>query len=293
MLRAAIVGLVVGSLVLGGAADAPAAYSRGGPYLDYAARAPLDAAPNVKLQRDGVARVLYPFGWRRNPITTAQIGLQAHAYHLVDPRRRAHRRKMVRAAAGLLRSQRGGAWLYRFPFTVAGMGETLRPPWKSAMAQGVAMSLLTRAYSLTGRRAYLRSARRALRPYGRSVRRGGVVRRYAGHRWYEEYPTSTPSYVLNGFGFALLGLYDLARWSSHAARLYRDGREALLAALPRFDAGTTSWYHLGHLTEGSWARFPASPAYNRIHVQLLHALNYVDPDSRLRRWRDRFGSYDR
>ncbi|NLT05436.1 MAG: hypothetical protein GXY03_03905 [Solirubrobacterales bacterium] len=274
------------------AGEASGAYSRTGPYLDFGAQVAISKLPEIKLARDGMARVKYPFGWQRNPVTTANIGLQAHAFYLVDGRR-AHRRLALRTATGLVRAQEGGVWRYAFPFTVGGMGETLEPGWISAMSQGLAMSLLTRAYEMTGRRVYLRAAVRALRPFRTTVPRGGVVRRYEGRPWYEEYPTPTPSYVLNGFGFTLLGLYDLAAHSAEARKRFRGGYAALLAALPRFDAGSTSWYHLGHMTKGPQARFPASPAYNHIHVLLLDALDYVRPHRTLRIWREQFRSYDR
>lgn len=274
------------------AGDAEAIYSRSGPYLDFGAQVSFVGIPEVRFGRRGIARVRYSFGWRRNPVTTANIGLQAHAFYKIRPRR-AYKRRMLAAARGLVRTQREGVWEYDFPFTVGGMGETLRPPWISAMAQGLAMSLLTRAYGLTGHRRYLVAARRAVRPFRRSVPRGGVVRMYEGHRWYEEYPTPTPSYVLNGFGFTLLGLYDLSRWSPAARRLYVEGRKALTVALPAFDAGFTSYYHLGHLTKGPGARFLASPAYNHIHVQLLDALHSLGRSPVIAEWRERFRSYDR
>lgn len=281
------------ALVGTNAGAASAAYSPHGPYLDYGAQVAISKLPEVRMGRDGIVRVKYPSGWHRNPVTTANVGLQAHAFYLID-RRPSHRRLMLRAADGLSRTQNSrGAWTYAFPFTVGGMGETLRPGWISAMSQGLAMSLLTRAYDMTGRRSYLRVARRALKPFRVPVARGGVVRRYEGHPWYEEYPTPTPSYVLNGFGFTLLGLYDLSRHSVEARRKFTGGLKALLAALPRFDAGTTSWYHLGHVTKGPQARFPASPAYNHIHVQLLDALDYLQPRGALKRWREQFRSYDR
>jgi hypothetical protein len=213
---------------------ASAAYSRGGPYLDFGAQVAIADLPEIRFSRQGIASVRYPFGWHRNPVTTANIGLQAHAYLSIDGRT-SDRRRMLRAASGLLRTQRGGRWEYDFPFTVGGMWETLHPPWISAMAQGLAMSLLTRAYAATGQRRYLQAARGALRPFRRSVPNGGVVRRYGGHRWYEEYPTPTPSYVLNGFGFTLLGLYDLALVSGGADAVSRrpGGSDRRAAALRR------------------------------------------------------------
>lgn len=39
---------------------------------------------------------------------------------------------------------------------------------------------------------------------------GGVLATFLNkYHWYEEYPTQPASFVLNGFIFSLLGLYDL------------------------------------------------------------------------------------
>lgn len=38
----------------------------------------------------------------------------------------------------------------------------------------------------------------------------GVLNKFAGvYSWYEEYPTTPGSFVLNGFIYSLLGLHDL------------------------------------------------------------------------------------
>jgi len=266
-----------------------AAYSRSGPYLDYGFQ-PRLPNPVIRLGREGVPEVRYSDGWHRNPVTVAEWGLRHHAYFLVSRRSRDARR-MRRAADWLVRNQRRGVWHYDFSFTLAGIGDTLRPPWISAMAQGQAMSLLTRAYRITGRAAYLRAAKRALTPFRHTVAGGGVVRDLRGSPFYEEYPTRRPSYVLNGFMFTLLGLYDLAPWSRRAATLYDRGRVTLAKAVALYDAGTTTYYHLGHITVGPGAAFLADRGYNRLHVLLLDALDWVRPNLTFRQWRDRFASY--
>lgn len=39
---------------------------------------------------------------------------------------------------------------------------------------------------------------------------GGVLATFLNKfHWYEEYPTKPPSFVLNGFIYSILGLYDL------------------------------------------------------------------------------------
>lgn len=47
---------------------------------------------------------------------------------------------------------------------------------------------------------------------------GGVRNELFGRAWYEEYPTTPGSFVLNGFMYALIGLYDLS-----SATVYAEG----------------------------------------------------------------------
>src|SRR5260370_9661573 len=95
------------------------------------------------------------------------------------------------------------------------------------MAQGVAISVLTRAYRITEDSDYLQSATRALLPFTKNVDDGGVRRGFslasgtsAAGNFYEEYPTrSYSAFTLNGFMFALIGLYDLSQIPNQDAGL--------------------------------------------------------------------------
>src|SRR5205823_4361220 len=138
-----------------------------------------------------------------------------------------------------------GAWPYHFDFWVGGMGVTLRQPWPSAMAQGEAISLLTRLGHVTGDRRFARAARRALAPLARPVWAGGVLAHLGDHPFFEEYPTNPPSFALNGFMFTLVGLYDLGQDSPAARRLFLVGMRTLEANLHLYDTGGISAYHLG------------------------------------------------
>jgi len=59
---------------------------------------------------------------------------------------------------------------------------------------------------------------------------------------YEEYPTTPPLFILNGFIYSLFGLYDLAQVSQGqtkvtAQQLYSDGMKSLKVMLPLYDSG--------------------------------------------------------
>ncbi|MCL6576101.1 D-glucuronyl C5-epimerase family protein [Kyrpidia sp.] len=229
----------------------------------------------------------------RNPVTIAQYGLQEYSYYLVE-RTDESLRNAIRSANWLVENQdmQTGKWYYGFDFAVAGMDVTLKAPWSSAMAQGQAMSLLTRVYRVTKDRRYLDAALRAMHPLHESVSDGGLTADFFGHPFYEEYPTSPPSYTLNGFMFTLIGLYDLPAVApaSGASKLFEDGINTLTFALPFYDMGNTSAYHLGHLSRPP-RKIHSSPDYHLEHITLLRALSSITGDPIITFYRDLWSSY--
>lgn len=201
-------------------------------------------------------------GYQTNPVTIAQFGLRAFS--------RGDIHNAVRSADWLVSHQQpDGRWLYHFNY------RQMHAPWSSALAQGQAMSLLARIYRQTGRSVYIESANRAVIPLTLSVTDGGLRRCFRGdcrYPFFEEYPTTPPSYVLNGFMFTLVGLYDLGNAGSKTAmRLYRQGVSTLHVALPLYDRDSGNVYALGDDSI-------ASPAYQAIHVYLLRTLFQLSSD---------------
>ncbi len=247
--------------------------------------------PGIVLGPDGIPLVLYPgIGYHSNPVTAAQYGLWAYGMYLGD-HDAAHRRIALHVADWLVATQRQGRWFYDFDFFIHDL--TLAKYWSSAMAQGQAMSLLSRAYRLTRKQQYRSSALRALPALRVAVTKGGLRRCFFGNcarPFYEEYPTSPPSYVLNGFMFTLIGLYDLASIAprSPALSMYQAGRRTLTAALPQYDVGGFSTYDLSHKTVAGRKPEPASRAYQAVHVYLLRVLDSLGANSRYRHYADRW-----
>lgn len=133
----------------------------------------------------------------------------------------------------------------------------LKQGWYSSMGQGHAISLLARAYyHSNGDAKYLRAALNGLKPFRIPSRQGGVLAKFMGkYEWYEEYPTTPASYVLNGFIYSLLGLYDLnaiapKNLSREAGLLFDQGMISLKKMLLIFDTGSGSIYDLRHITLG-------------------------------------------
>lgn len=79
------------------------------------------------------------------------------------------------------------------------------------MGQGQAISLLSRAFFHSGgNKQYLDTAFAALKPFKVLTKNGGVLSKFMNlYPWYEEYPTVPSIFILNGFMYSLIGLYDL------------------------------------------------------------------------------------
>jgi heparosan-N-sulfate-glucuronate 5-epimerase len=142
----------------------------------------------------------------------------------------------------------------------------------SAMAQGEAMSVLVRAFSATGDNVYLEGARRALAPMLLPIEKGGTSWRAPEGLILEEVPFREPKTILNGWVFALYGMYDLtiADGSRDVREALDDTLSALLARLQAYDAGFWSFYD----TSGTLA----SPFYHRLHIAQLEALGLSFPE---------------
>jgi heparosan-N-sulfate-glucuronate 5-epimerase len=181
---------------------------------------------------------------------------------------------------------RHGAWLHLVP-----MPHTfpLDPPWISAMAQGEIASLLVRIHLETGEERYAEAAVAALRTMRMPVEEGGALAMVDGLPVLEEYPTATPSAVLNGWIFALWGAYDLAvgLGDRDAKELFETSTDALATLVGRYDTGYWSSYDL----YPHRLRNLSSPSYHLLHIRQLTALDMLSPHPEIAAARDRFESY--
>jgi heparosan-N-sulfate-glucuronate 5-epimerase len=171
-----------------------------------------------------------------------------------------------------------GLLAYRFP-----MPHTfpLEAPWHSALAQGEAASLLVRSAEVLGRVDLLELADSAvtalLDPDSELVAvtpEGPVL---------QEYPTTPPAHVLNGWITSLWGIFDVARSAERSG-----AADAARTAGAAFDAGvSTLAARVGrYRTPIGWSRYDlyphpitnvASPSYHRLHIGHLRTLNELAP----------------
>jgi heparosan-N-sulfate-glucuronate 5-epimerase len=69
---------------------------------------------------------------------------------------------------------------------IKGIKQSLKPGWVSAMGQGHALNVLTRAYHLTKDRRYVDAALKALHVFEMEAVDGGVRNHLFGLTWFEE-----------------------------------------------------------------------------------------------------------
>lgn len=113
--------------------------------------------------------------------------------------------------------------------------------YPSAMAQGEIISFYLRMYQLTSQADLLDTAMQAFQFLKLDVADGGVRRRDAhGLIWLEEYPLSTPSYVLNGFIYTLFGLIDLYRVTQNSE--VKEELDSCVKSLKHYLPQFSSWY---------------------------------------------------
>jgi hypothetical protein len=166
-----------------------------------------------------------------------------------------------------------GALLLPYGFNYPAEG--LRAPWVSALSQGVALAFLVRLFRVTGESSYAETARSifaAFRLLG-AGRPHWVAYVVSDDLWLEEYPSARPSHVLNGFNFAIFGLYDYERLTRDPAATQL--LQASLSTMRRRAAdyrvpGGISLYDLVHRTRHEH--------YHEIHIWQLAALGAISGD---------------
>jgi hypothetical protein len=179
-----------------------------------------------------------------------------------------------------------GSWLSTVPMKKY----RLEGPWRSAMVQGLGISLLTRAALVfdNERDKYLECATKALQPFHKRPADGGVTTYHEAGPFYEEYPCDPPRHVLNGFVFALWGLYDMVRIADNneAQLLWNNGLATLKAWLPMYDLGYWSLYQLPAKPKN-----PATVLYHELHVKQLGVMMKIAPDPAFERHYNRWRGY--
>ena len=267
--------------------------------------AAFDRGPGYFMRFAGKARYRGPFdpdgiplldyrgdiGRQYNPIAVAQYGL-ARFNAWTDTAGSADHTAWIAAADWLERTMRPNGhgvrvWMHDFDWPYR---QWLRAPWYSGLAQGNGLSLLVRAAITTGEPKYVDAAHLAFDPLRRGVAEGGVLVTDARRDiWIEEYIVDPPTHILNGFIWALWGVYDYARWSrrSDACLIWEACVATLVKRLADFDTG---WWSLYESRDGS-REMLASRYYHTLHITQLRVMYRLTGIDAFSARADRFQTY--
>ena len=167
-------------------------------------------------------------------------------------------------------------------------------PWPSAFSQSRGLSILLRGWQMTGEKKYREAAEKSLLIFDLAAKDGGVTIFTEHGPFYEEYPASFPTMVLDGFLFTLCGLYDAVRAleSTRAQMLFNAGIETIKKWLPLYDLGY--WMRYNYCREDFYPDpDPATIGYLRLVITQLKMFSRLTGDVALKSWAEHFEQYDR
>jgi heparosan-N-sulfate-glucuronate 5-epimerase len=236
------------------------------------------------------------------PITIGQYALAVFHSFLADgdEQRKQH---FLRIADWFVHNcnaseEQGNYWLTDVPKPEYKVAE----PWKSAFVQSRALSVLLRAWQITSNSQYLEIAKRALIPFTRDIREGGVTANLKeGHPFYEEYVAAEPTMVLDGHIFSLFGLHEFTRavapridlqHHNLARELFINGIESLLYFLPAYDMGYGLRFNLCRMAHYPQVD-PCTVGYLRLVTAQLNVLAQITDNTHINKWYQKIKQYDR
>jgi len=178
----------------------------------------------------------------------------------------------------------------------------IEKPWKSAFSQSRGLSILLRAWQLTGDNKFLEVCKKALIPFTFDIEGGGVTANLKnGHPFYEEYVATEPTMVLDGHIFSLFGIYDFIRAvpstidkNSHklASTIFNNGIESLIYWLPQFDMDYWLRFNFCQM-EHYPAIDPCTIGYLRLITNQLEVLYNITKKKELQEFKNKLVTYDK
>lgn len=268
-------------------------YDSTGHYLGYGVYGDCQSkseSNTVKLREDGVLMLNKNGSWHTSPVASAQCGLHHYLYNgrQLD--------SVTKAYINDLLASQDDTGAFRYQYEITYRNQNLGVGWISGMAQGQAISFFSRVLQDHHIPEVEIAARKAVELLMSEVSRGGAMSSLAAldeslssYVAFEEIITEPNSLILNGFMFALLGLYD---WShaqtehgaeSHtqAGHQFSEGIATLREILPYYDVGGWSTYDLAHITMADEEEKLATPEYHAAHIYLLEAMYSITNDHKI------------
>lgn len=174
---------------------------------------------------------------------------------------------------------------YAFAFPLHGYEKfTMKAPWYSAMAQGEVLSLFSKLYTITNNNYYREKADLIFNSF--YIQFDGVNPKHnwisavdkSNYLWLEEYPFNPVNYTLNGFLFAVTGVYDYYKINNND-RVYKLLCAVLTTARDNIDRfrseGEISKYCIAHSVQ--------SENYHGIHIKQIEWLYLITNNEEFKR----------
>lgn len=273
----------------------------GGDYLNYGKWLTFPESEVVKLDPEGLPTQQYLNGFGYNPVQVGNYALAEYG-RLVAGGSDVQFKKAVEKLLSMQRSD--GAFPLQFVDRHYTQAYPYQPGWVDGMTPGIVLSAYARAYEHTKDRKWVTAGNKVLKfmqkpfPKGGMGNLGDLDPSLSGYIYFLEYPAVPQNYTLNGFMFALTGLYEWSEIakSDEAKELFERGISTLEHVLPYYDIGTFSSYDLSYITYSrQWYLRPqgANPIafYHMVHIYQLRALASVTGSKVLKEYADRWQSY--
>ncbi len=256
-------------------------YKTFGEYLDFTID---DIYKNYEISFDaaGSPKIKYGDIWvDNNPVTIAEFALSYYSSYIKGDKKYVN--DFLTYAENLLGMQgEDGACRYNYSYKYYLNNKAYAPGWVSGMAQGHALSVYARAYHLTNDIKWVNAGDKCMEFMITPVEKGGVMdtlyaidSSLSQYIIFEEYLSTPATYTLNGFQYAILGLYDWSQIKSDTkciAQSYFDKSiETCKIILQFYDLDGFTAYDLGYMTHK--LGFPhIGVRYHKVHTALCHVL---------------------
>ena len=230
-------------------------------------------------------------GLQYNPIAIAQYGLGNYNLYL-DTNDQSRLIKFYAVADWMVEHLEPNdkgifVWNHYFDFEYR---STLHSPWYSGLAQGLGLSLLLRAFQESNDQKYMDAHEKAWFSFTKDVDEGGVM--YTDDNsdlWIEEYIVDPPTHILNGFIWALWGVYDTWKYlnNTKAKDLFFQCCDTIEKNLYRYDQSYWSLYE----QSGTILPMLASPFYHHVHIVQLIILSRLTGRELFKKTAEKWESY--
>lgn len=244
---------------------------------------------------DGIPMLDYhgKVGKQYNPIAVAQYALgHYNLYERTNDKK--HLSVFLKQAewllANLVPNEKGiYVWYHHFDWEYR---EGLKAPWYSGLSQGNGLSVMIRAYQLTKDGRYRQAAEKAYVSLIAEINDGGTMFTDSdGNIWIEEGILDPPTHILNGFMWALWGIYDyyLFTKDENVKKMFDRFVKTLKENLPKFDVGIWSLYEL----VPTKVKMIASHFYHSLHVVQLMVMYKITKDEVFLQYHKKWDAYQK